>query len=81
MAKDRIFLRCNTCGKAFMLAKDLGGGEWIFRQSSQEFGDLFANFIAEHGLCGDEQDPRLAGRKHQFDLVYESDDDEYYILE
>ena len=74
MANDRMFLRCNTCGKQFMLAKN-NGVEWYFRYSNEEYGDMLSEFLSKHGLCTEDQNPFLADRKHPFELVYESDDD------
>lgn len=74
MANDRMFLRRNTCGKQFMLAKS-NGVEWYFRYSSKEHGDMLSEFLSKHGLCMEDQNSFLADRKQPFELVYESDDD------
>ena len=74
MANDRMFLRCNTCGKEFMLAKS-NGVEWYFRYSNEEHGRMLSEFLSKHDPCMEYQYHFLVDRKHPFELVYESDDD------
>jgi len=70
-----MFLRCNTCGEQFTLAKS-NGGDGYFIYSNEEHGDdMLSEFLSKHDPCMGYQYHFLVDMKHPFELVYESDDD------
>lgn len=56
MANNRIYLRCNGCGKEFFLGKRFGGG-FYYENYHKESGTLekqLNKFYEEHESCGEE---------------------------
>lgn len=74
MADNRMYLRCNLCGKAFYLAKFSGGGWWHQQAGEPEaatFLDEFNEWLGTH----DDHGYGAGGHAHErafFDVVYEA---------
>jgi len=66
MADNRMYMRCNGCGKLIYLAKRLGG-EYGISMDYAELGKYFESFLQDHAFCSDQG-------FGDFDIVYETDE-------
>ena len=53
MANNRIYLRCNSCGKTLFLGKRLGLGYWYenYRPEEGSLEEQLNRFYDEHEYC------------------------------
>lgn len=76
MANDRMFLKCNGCNHAILIATHYGGpwnnyGAWI----PEGLGEAMDSFFERHMMCGGDID------QHNFSIAYEDDLEDYAMIE
>lgn len=72
MANNRIWLKCNMCGKQYLLAKSYGGGFYL----PHTYSDAGLNqFFDDHAYCF-QSETHMLSVEGDFSLEYETPPDE-----